>query len=134
MKSTVTWKKNFQFVIDDHRGHQVAIDLPESSNGDNQGPTALELAAMGLSGCIGTIFATVAVKMRIQYTQMEVELDAVKEGGAPTITKADYIFRIKTEEPLEKIEKCLQYTMKTCPVGVIFEQAGIPVNGKIILL
>jgi putative redox protein len=134
MKSTVKWTKNLQSVVDNGRGHQVLIDMPEAKNGDNEGPTALELAIMGLSGCIATIFGAVAAKMRIQFTQMEVELDAVKTDANATITKADFIFKIKTEEPLEKIEKCLKHTMDTCPVGILFEQAGIPVKGQIILV
>ena len=134
MKSTVKWTKNLQSVVDNGRGHQVTIDMPEAKNGDNQGATALELAVMGLSGCIATIFAVVAAKMRIQFTQLEVELDAAKTDADPIITKVDYVFKIKTEEPVEKIEKCLKHTLDTCPVGILFEQAGIPVNGKIILI
>lgn len=134
MKSTVKWTKNLQSVVDNGRGHQVLIDMPEAKNGDNQGATALELAVMGLSGCIATIFAGVAAKMRIKFTQMEVELDAAKTDNDATITKVDYVFKIKTEEPLEKIEKCLKHTMDTCPVGILFEQAGIPVKGQIILV
>ncbi len=134
MKSTVKWTKNLQSVVDNGRVHQVLIDMPEAKNGDNQGATALELTAMSLAGCIATIFAVVAAKMRIKYTQMEVELDATKTDDDATITKTDYVFKIKTDEPIEKIEKCLKHTMDTCPVGVLFEKAGIPVNGKIILL
>jgi putative redox protein len=134
MKSTVTWMENYQSVVDNGRGHQVTIDLPESQNGDNQGATALELAVMSLSGCIATIFATLAVKMRINFTQMEIELEALKNPGDTTISSTNFIFRIKTDEPLEKIEKCLNHTVKTCPVGVLFEKAGIPVNGKVVRL
>lgn len=134
MKSTVKWTKNLQSVVDNGRGHQVVMDMPEAKNGDNQGATALELAAMSFAGCIATIFAVVAVKMRIKFTQMEIELDASKTDADATITKVDYNFKIKTDEPIEKIENCLKHTMDTCPVGVLFEKAGIPINGKIILL
>jgi uncharacterized OsmC-like protein len=134
MKSTVKWTKNLQSVVDNGRGHQVVLDMPEAKNGDNQGATALELAVMSLSGCIATIFAVVAAKMRIKFTQLEVELDASKTDEDATITKVDYIFKIKTDEPVDKIEKCLKHTMDTCPVGVLFEKAGIPINSKIILL
>lgn len=133
MESTVKWTKNLQSIVDNGRGHQVVIDMPEAKNGDNQGATALELAAMSLTGCIATIFAVVAAKMRIEFTKMEVELDASKTDADTTITKVDYIFRIRTNDSLEKIEKCLKYTMDTCPVGILFEQAGIPVKGEIII-
>jgi putative redox protein len=134
MKSTVKWTKNLQSVVDNGRGHQIVLDMPEAKNGDNQGATALELAVMSLAGCIVTIFAVVAEKMRIKFTQMEVELDASKTDDDPTITKTEFILKIKTDEPIDKIEKCLKHTIVTCPVGVLFEKAGIPINGKIILL
>lgn len=134
MKSTVKWSKNLQSVIDNGRGHQVVIDMPEAKNGDNQGATAVELTAMSLAGCIVTIFAIMAEKMRIKFTQLEIELDSAKTDNDATITKNDYVLKIKTDESIEKIEKCLKHTIDTCPVGVLFEKAGIPINGKIILL
>jgi uncharacterized OsmC-like protein len=134
MKSTVKWSKNLQSVVDNGNGHQVIMDMPKTKNGNDEGATALEHAIMSLAGCIATIFAVVAAKMRIKYTQMEVELDAAKTDSDITITKADYVFKIKTDESIEKIEKCLKHTMDTCPVGVIFEKAGIPVKGEIILI
>lgn len=134
MKSTVKWSKNLQSVIDNGRGHQVVIDMPEAKNGDNQGATAVELTAMSLAGCIVTIFAIMAEKMRIKFTQLEIELDSAKTENDATITKNDYVLKIKTDEPIDKIEKCLKHTIDTCPVGVLFEKAGIPINGKIILL
>ena len=134
MKSTVKWSKNLQSVIDNGRGHQVVIDMPEAKNGDNQGATAVELTAMSLAGCIVTIFAIMAAKMRIEFTQLEIELDSAKTDNDATITKNDYVLKIKTDESIEKIEKCLKHTIDTCPVGVLFEKAGIPINGKIILL
>jgi uncharacterized OsmC-like protein len=134
MKSTVKWSKNLQSVIDNGRGHQVVIDMPEAKNGDDQGATAVELTAMSLAGCIVTIFAIMAAKMRIEFTQLEIELDSAKTDNDATITRNDYVLKIKTDEPIEKIEKCLKHTIDTCPVGVLFEKAGIPINGKIILL
>lgn len=134
MKSTVKWSKNLQSVVDNGRGHQVVIDMPVAKNGDNQGATALELAVMGLSGCIATIFGVVAAKMRIEFTKLEVELDAAKTDEDATITKVDYLLKIKTNEPIEKIEKCLKHTMDICPVGVLYDKAGIPIKGEIIFL
>jgi uncharacterized OsmC-like protein len=134
MKSTVKWSKNLQSVIDNGRGHQVLTDMPEAKNGDNQGATAIELAAMSLAACIVTIFAIMATKMRIKFTQLEIELDSAKTDNDVTITKNEYVLKIKTNEPIDKIEKCLKHTLETCPVGIIFEKAGIPINGKIALL
>ncbi|MHA1367288.1 MAG: OsmC family protein [Candidatus Heimdallarchaeota archaeon] len=65
MISTYRLIKNFQGVVDNGRTHTVVVDLPKNIEGEDLGPTALELAVMAYSGCIGTIFAKIAKKMRL---------------------------------------------------------------------
>lgn len=131
MKSKSIWTREFQSVVDNGRNHSMVIDLPEAKGGNNSGPTALEIAVMSFSGCVGTIFAMVAQKMRVSFDKMEVESDAQQKDNAPTITDLHFIFSIKTNESKEKIEKCLEHTMSTCPVGVLFKQAGVRITNEI---
>lgn len=134
MKSKSLWTKKYQSVVDNGRNHSVVIDLPEAKGGDNSGPTALEMCVMSLSGCIGTIFALVAAKMRISFDKMEVDVDAEQRDNAPTLTHVHFVLSIRTEDPKEKIEKCLELTLNTCPVGVLFHQAGVVVTNEIIYI
>ncbi len=131
MKSNSLWTRQFQSVVDNGRNHSVVIDLPEEKGGVNSGATALELTVMGLSGCIGTIFAMVAQKMRIEFEHLEVILDAEQKNDAPTVTDVHFVLEIKTNEKLEKIQKCLDTTISTCPVGVLFKQAGVNITNEI---
>ena len=131
MKSNSLWTRQFQSVVDNGRNHSVVIDLPEEKGGVNSGATALELIVMGLSGCIGTIFAMVAQKMRIEFEHLEVILDAEQKNDAPTVTDVHFVLEIKTNEKLEKIQKCLDTTISTCPVGVLFKQAGVNITNEI---
>jgi len=131
MKSKSIWTREFQSVVDNGRNHSMVIDLPEAKGGNNSGPTALEIAVMSFSGCVGTIFAMVAQKMRVSFDKMEVESDAQQKDNASTITDLHFIFSIKTNESKEKIEKCLDHTMSTCPVGVLFKQAGVRITNEI---
>jgi len=133
MKSTAIWKKGYQSVVDNGRNHSIIIDLPETKGGENTGPTALELSIMGLTGCINTIFALMAKKMRIEFSMLKVELYAEQEQGAATITYIDCTLYITSNASKEKIERCLEQTIKTCPVGVLFQQAGIEIVHEIIL-
>lgn len=134
MKSNSLWTRKFQSVVDNGRNHSMVIDLPEAKGGDNSGPTALEMCVMSLSGCIGTIFAMVAQKMRIDFDRMEVELDAQQNNGAPTVTDVHFRLSIKTSEDKSRIEKCLEVTENTCPVGVLYKQAGVKITHEIIVL
>lgn len=86
MKSNSLWTRKYQSVVDNGRNHSLVIDLPEIKGGINSGPTALELCVMGFSGCVGTIFAMVAEKMRLTFEKMEVEVNAEQKNDALTIS------------------------------------------------
>lgn len=131
MKSKSLWTRQFQSVVDNGRNHSMVIDLPEAKGGMNSGPTALEVCAMGFSGCVGTIFAMVAQKMRLSFDKMEVDVNAEQKDNAPTITDIHFVLSIKTNEEMQKIEKCLNHTLETCPVGVLFKNAGVVITNEI---
>jgi len=133
MKSTAIWKKGYQSAIDNDRNQSITVDLPDMKGGENVGPTALELCIMSFAGCINTIFIMLAKKMRIEFSALKTELYAEQEQGAPTITDVDCVLFITSNAPEEKIEKCFEQTIKTCPVGAIFEKAGIRITHEIIL-
>ncbi len=126
MKSVYRLAKNFHAVVDNGRTHSIAIDLPPNNGGEDLGATALELCVMGLSGCIGTIFAKIAKKMRLTITHLEVDLEAFKGPSDPTITKITAKVFVTSPDGLEKLNKCLELTLASCPVGVIFTNANIP--------
>jgi len=131
MKSKSLWTRQFQSVVDNGRNHSMVIDLPEAKGGINSGPTALEVCVMGFSGCVGTIFAMVAQKMRLSFDKMEVDVNAEQKDNAPTITDIHFVLSIKTNEEMQKIEKCLNHTLETCPVGVLFKNAGVVITNEI---
>lgn len=125
MKSKAVWVKGFESTIDNGRGHEVTIDLPE---GENLGASALELTVMGLSGCITTIFAVVAKKTRLEFTELVADIEATK--GKQTIETAHIRVVVKTDDA-EKAQKTLDQTLKMCPVGVLFEQAGVKITHEL---
>ncbi len=125
MKATTSWTKGLTSIITNNRGHEVTIDLPEEKGGENLGATAFELCLMSYSGCINTIFNLIASKMRIDFEALEVDTIGLQNNGAPTFTDVQIELRIDSEASEEKIQKCLEKTIKVCPVGVLFHQAGV---------
>ena len=115
----------YQSVVDNGRNHGIVLDLPEQKKGDNVGATALELAAMALAGCISTIWAVVAHNSGVSYRKMVVELDIDKPDNAPTFTTSVAHVKVDSDEEQEKLERILNKTLDACPVGKLFEQAGI---------
>jgi len=132
MKATTTWTKGMSSVITNNRGHEITIDLPDGKGGENLGATAFEVCLMSYSGCVNTIFNVVAKKMRIEFTSLEVDTTAQQQNGAPTFTDVEVELRIDSEANDEKIKKCLEQTLKMCPVGVLFHQAGVNTTYKIV--
>lgn len=134
MKSTARLVEGcYQSIVDNDRHHGIVLDLPEAKAGHDLGPTALELAVMGLAGCISTIWAVVANKARVSYHKLRVELEADKADDAPTITAVRAKVFIQSDEKEEKLKKTLDTVLKTCPVGQLYENAGIPVETELIM-
>ncbi|WP_455383714.1 OsmC family protein [Salinispira pacifica] len=131
MKSTAKLVEGcYQSIVDNGRHHGVVLDLPGAKGGDDLGATALELAVMSLSGCISTIWAVVAKNSGVSYHKIVVDIDAEKPDDSPTITSVTGTVRIESSEPEEKLERTLDKVLRTCPVGQLYEKAGIKVDVK----
>jgi len=129
MKSTARLVSGcFQSVVDNDRHHGAVYDLPGAKGGDDLGPTALEAAVMALSGCISTIWAVVAKNSSVTYEKVTVVLEADKPDSEPTITAARATVQVISGETEEKLQRTLDKVMKTCPVGQLYEKAGIHIE------
>ncbi len=117
--------KDFRVDVDDGRSHAVCLDLDRDSDGTDLGPSALELALMSFAGCYVTIFARTARKMRFALRDLEVRCEATKSEDVGTITEVDFDVIVNTPAPKDRIERMHEVTIKTCPVGLLFEKAGV---------
>jgi putative redox protein len=128
MKAVGTWQGGFRTLLEDSSGHTLLVDLPRDEGGENVGPYALELSVLSLAGCITTIFALVAKRRRVKFEGLTVELEAHRPKGAPTIASVDGTARVWSSAPSEEVATALEITLRTCPVGVLYEQAHVPVR------
>jgi putative redox protein len=128
MKAVGTWQGGFRTLLEDSSDHSVTVDLPRDEGGGDVGPYALELSVMSLAGCITTIFALVAKRRRLKFDGMRVELEAERPRGSPTIASVEGVLRVETSAPREDVQTTLDITLRTCPVGVLYEKAHIPVR------
>jgi len=126
--------EGFRSVVDNGRVHSIVLDLPREQGGGDTGPTALELCVMSLAGCISTIYAVVAEKAKLNVKHLEVLVEAEKSEEIGTITKAKIRVKVKTPDPEEKARKVLELTLKNCPVGLLFERAGVELEHSIEVL
>lgn len=120
---------DYQSVVDNGRQHRLVLDLPPGQDGDDAGPTALELTGMSLAGCISTIWAKVAENSSVPYRKIRVEMNLEKEQG--TIGTSDALVQVDSDAEAGMLERVLDKTMRTCPVGQLFEQAGVDVDARL---
>ena len=133
MQSTARWEQGLRSVVDNGRGHSVTVDLPEAKNGTDQGPTALELTFMGLSGCISTIFALIAANSKVEFEALTVNLEDTSPENVKSISSVKAIVRVKSEESERKLQKVLDKTKATCPVELLFEDAGVDIETTLVM-
>jgi uncharacterized OsmC-like protein len=128
--STAKLVKDLRIAVDNGRAHSVCLDLPPEL-GTDMGPTALELGVMSYAGCFATIFALMAKKMRVPLKDLEVKLEAVKSDEAGTVTEAAFNIAVKTDAAEETVQRIFKLTVENCPVGKLFERAGVKVSYNI---
>ena len=133
MQANAKWVDGFQSIVDNGRGHSVVLDLPEDLGGDNIGATALELAILGFSGCISTIFAMVCKNSGVEFSAFDVKLNAEKPKGAATVSEVTGTATVTSDADEEKLQKMFAKTMTTCPVGVLFDKAGIEERVELVI-
>jgi len=130
LHSTAKMVKDLRIAVDNGRAHSVCLDLPPEL-GTDMGPTALELGVMSYAGCFATIFALTAKKMRVSLKDLEVKMEAVKSEEAGTITEASFDILVKADVPEDKIQRIFKLTLENCPVGKLFEKAGVKTSYNI---
>ncbi|MHA1124258.1 MAG: OsmC family protein [Candidatus Heimdallarchaeota archaeon] len=128
------WIEKYKFSVTNGRNATYTLDVPEIYGGDDTGPTALELSLMGLVGCLGTSYKMVADKMHLTVNDIEVKAKAEKTMQDKTITAIHIAVIIKSEDPKDKLEKCLQMAEENCPVDLIFHQTTIPIETKLTII
>lgn len=116
--------KDLRIAVDDGRAHSVCLDLPPEL-GTDMGPTALELGVMSYAGCLATIFTLTAKKMRVLLKDLEVKMEAVKSEDEGTIIEANFNVLVKTDVSEERVQRIFKLTLENCPVGKLFEKAGV---------
>jgi len=122
--------EGFQILLDDNASHSYVVDLAPDL-GTGLGSSSLELCVMSHAGCYATIFLLTAKKMRLVIKELKVKLEATKSDQAGTISEETFDINIKTNAAQDRIEHAHKLTLETCPVGILFEKAGVKTTYKV---
>ena len=119
--------EGFQIMLDDNEAHSYVVDLAPDL-GTGLGPSSLELCIMSHAGCYATICVWTAKKMRLELKGLKVKLEAVKSDQTGTIAEETFDIQIKTDAPQDRVERLHKVTLENCPVGILFEKAGVKIS------
>lgn len=129
MKTITTWRKNHEFEAE-HDGNKIKIDGDKKHG---HGPKALLLS--GLAGCSGIDVVDILQKMRIVFSDFEIEAEAKQSEDNPKIfTEINIIYYIKTDkENEEKVKKAIDLSLeKYCGVSAMLRKNS-PINYKLVV-
>ena len=114
MKATASRSgSTFKHVVQ-VRDHQLTIDEPLESGGDDAGPDPQELLAVSLASCTAITMEMYAGRKGWDIGHVEVDVEYTPaERGCPT--RFDLILRLPADMPDDQIERLTVIAAK-CPV------------------
>ena len=111
---TTTFKHTVQV-----RDHQIMVDEPLESGGEDTGPDPQELLAVSLASCTAITMEMYAARKGWDMGHVEVDVQYTPaERGCPT--KFDLVLRLPDDLPDEQVER-LQVIAAKCPVHRVLD-------------
>ncbi len=119
MKATARRNENtFKHTVQ-VREHQVMVDEPLESGGEDAGPDPQELLAVSLASCTAITMEMYAARKGWEIGHVEVDVQYTPaERGCPT--KFDLVLRLPADLPEEQVER-LQVIAAKCPVHRVLD-------------
>lgn len=130
MKTTTIWKGDHLFESE-HEGNKISVDGDKKKG---HGPKALLLS--GLAGCSGIDVVDILEKMRVQFSDLSIEVESEQTDENPKVFKWILItYKIKTAPGNEeKVRKAIDLSLeKYCGVSAMLRKNS-PINYKLEIL
>jgi putative redox protein len=101
------------------RDHQLTVDEPVGSGGQDTGPDPQELLAVSLASCTAITIEMYAARKGWDIGRVEVEVEySPAERGCPT--KFELVMRVPEDVPEEQVERLRTIAAK-CPVHRVLD-------------
>lgn len=121
----VTHLENMAFESD-LGGHKVIIDADPKVGGENRGPRPKPLMLLSLGGCTAMDVVSILRKMRVEYDDFQVEVQADQTEEHPKhYNKIHVIYHFTGKDlPREKLEKAVNLSEdRYCGVSAVYKKA-----------
>jgi len=131
MQVDIRWQGNVHFVASNESGHQVLMDGPPDSGGQEKGSRPMELMLMGLGGCTAFDVVEILRKSRQRIDHMEISLNAKRAETVPAVFKEIAIHFIITGTSVDegRVNRAIALTAeKYCSASIMLESAGVAIS------
>lgn len=115
---------SFETVID---GHAIVVDADSNFGGEGKGPKPKPLVLQALTGCTGMDVISLLNKMRVEYTDFSVTVEAELTDEHPKYYhKIHLIYSLKTKHEYHaKVEKAINLSQERyCGVSFMLAKAA----------
>lgn len=106
-------------------GHKVKVDTTADEGGSNSAPSPKRLMLASLAGCTGMDVVMILNKMKVPFSEFDIELEAGLSDEVPSIyNQARLTYKIKiAPENRPKMEKAVALSQeKYCSVSAMFRK------------
>lgn len=118
------WKGNLTFDSD-VGGHSIVTDAPAAFGGDDHGASPKKLMMASLAGCTGIDVVTILKKMRVDFDDLRIRVDAELTDEEPSLYSSmhiTYVFKGK-DLAIEKLKKAVELSQeKYCGVSMMYKK------------
>lgn len=131
MQATVNWIDNVHFCATSGTGHEVELDGPPESGGENHGARPMELLLMGLGGCASYDVVTILRKSRSEVTKCETEITAQRVDAVPAVFESIHLHFKVSGHNLEdkKVARAVELSAdKYCSASIMLSKAGVTIT------
>lgn len=121
----VNWRGGMSFDTEID-GIKLTIDAKKEFGGEGKGPRPKPLLMLALAGCTGMDVVSLLKKMRVEFNDFDIKIDAdITEEHPKHYSKMHIIYEIKGDNlPLDKIKKAVEMSQdKYCGVSETFRRA-----------
>jgi putative redox protein len=128
------WKGQMKFEAEID-GHQLVVDAGIDSGGEDVGPRPKKLMLMALAGCTGMDVVSILNKMRVEFDDFRITIEAdVTEEHPKHYNAMHLIYRFKGKDlPIDKLRKAVKMSQERyCGVSAVYQKA-MEVTWEIVL-
>lgn len=133
-KVVLNWQGGMQY--DAHVGeHSIVLDASEEMGGMNLGARPKPLLLVALAGCTGMDIASLARKMRVDFTRIDIEAEAEKTEEVPSLyTSMVLRYRFEGEgiDPARPLKMVALSQQRYCGVSEMLRRVA-PISVEVYL-